>query len=48
MEQNQELLMQLKMDRLRAEVAKGAIQAENGEFSMRTIHSCWLIALFAG
>ncbi len=37
MEQNQELLMQLKMDRLRVEVAKGAIQAENGEFSTRTI-----------
>jgi antitoxin ParD1/3/4 len=37
MEQNHELLIQLKIDRLRAEVAKGAIQAENGEFSMRTI-----------
>ncbi len=37
MEQNQELIIQLKMDRLRAEVAVGANQAENGEFSRRTV-----------
>ena len=37
MEQNQELIMQLKMDRLRTEVAVGADQAENGEFSHRTV-----------
>ncbi|MBU2648941.1 type II toxin-antitoxin system ParD family antitoxin [bacterium] len=37
MEQNQELLMQLKLDRLRAEVAIGAEQAEKGEFSQRTV-----------
>ena len=37
MEQNQELLMQLKLDRLRTEVAKGAHQAEAGEFSERTV-----------
>jgi len=29
--------MQLKMDRLRTEVAVGANQAENGEFSHRTV-----------
>ena len=37
MEQNQELIMQLKLDRLRAEVATGAKQAEKGEFSQRTV-----------
>jgi len=37
MEQNQELLMQLKIDRLRSEVAIGALQAEAGEFSKRTV-----------
>ncbi len=37
MEQNQELIMQLKLDRLRAEVAMGAKQAEKGEFSQRTV-----------
>ncbi|MBU2513291.1 type II toxin-antitoxin system ParD family antitoxin [bacterium] len=37
MEQNQELLMQLKLDRLRAEVEIGAKQAEKGEFSLRTV-----------
>ncbi len=37
MEQNQELLYQLKLDRLRAEVAKGAIQAEEGVFSNRSV-----------
>lgn len=37
MEQNQELLMQLKLDRLRAEVKIGADQAERGEFSRRTV-----------
>ncbi len=37
MEQNQELLMQLKLDRLRAEVAIGAEQVEKGEFSQRTV-----------
>ena len=37
MEQNQELIIQLKLDRLRADVAIGAEQAEKGEFSQRTI-----------
>jgi len=37
MEQNQELIVQLKLDRLRAEVAKGANQAEEGNFSKRSI-----------
>lgn len=37
MEQNQELIIQLKLDRLRADVAIGADQAEKGEFSQRTI-----------
>lgn len=37
MEQNQELIMQLKLDRLRAEVEIGAKQAERGEFSRRTV-----------
>ena len=37
MEQNQELLYQLKLDRLRAEVTKGAVQAESGVFSERTV-----------
>lgn len=37
MEQNQELLVQLKLDRLRAEVNIGAEQAEKGVFSQRTV-----------
>lgn len=37
MEQHQELLYQLKLDRLRQEVAKGAVQAEQGLFSGRTV-----------
>lgn len=37
MEQNQEFILQLKMDRLRAEVAIGANQAESGTFSHRTV-----------
>lgn len=37
MEQNQELIFQLKMDRLRAEVAIGAKQAESGTFSHRSV-----------
>lgn len=37
MEQNQELVYQLRLDRLRQEVAKGAIQAEEGRFSPRGV-----------
>mgnify|MGYP001592410617 CR=1 FL=1 len=37
MEMNQELFMQLKIDRLRDEVAKGAVQAESGDFSQRSV-----------
>ncbi len=37
MEQNHELVYQLKPDRLRAEVSKGAVQAEKGTFSGRNV-----------
>ena len=37
MELNQELFMQLKIDRLKAEVAKGAEQAESEKFSQRNV-----------
>ncbi len=37
MELNQELFMQLKLERLKAEVAKGAEQAESGKFSQRNV-----------
>lgn len=37
MELNQELFMQLKLDRLKTEVAKGAEQAESGKFSQRNV-----------
>lgn len=37
MEQNHDLMYQLKLEHLRHEVAKGAIQAEEGNFSKRTV-----------
>jgi len=33
------LIEQIKLDRLREEVAKGAIQAEHGEFSEHTVQT---------
>lgn len=37
MEQNQELIHELKLQRLRLDVAKGAEQAEAGVFSKRSV-----------
>ncbi len=37
MEQNHELVYQLQLDRLRAEVSIGAVQAEKGTFSGRNV-----------
>ncbi len=37
MDKNEELLEYLKLERLRYEVKKGAVQAEKGEFSSRSI-----------
>jgi len=33
------LIEQIKLDRLRQEVAKGAVQAERGEFSEHTVQT---------
>lgn len=38
METHEEWIYQMKLDRLRQEVAKGAEQAERGEFTGQTIH----------
>ena len=37
MDKNEELLEYLKLERLRYEVKKGAVQAEKGEFSSRSV-----------
>jgi len=37
MEENQEIVQQMKMNHLRQAVAIGANQAENGEFSRRSV-----------
>ena len=37
MDQNEKLLYLLKSERLRYEVAQGAIEAEQGNFSPRTV-----------
>ncbi len=37
MDQNEKLLYLLKTERLRYEVAQGAIEAEQGKFSARTV-----------
>lgn len=37
MDKNEELLEHLKLEQLRREVRKGAVQAEAGEFSQRSI-----------
>jgi antitoxin ParD1/3/4 len=37
MDKNEQLLEYLKLERLRYEVKKGAIQAESGEFSRRSV-----------
>ena len=37
MDKNEQLLEYLKLERLRYEVSKGAVQAENNEFSQRNV-----------
>jgi len=37
MEENQDIVQQLKLNHLRQAVAVGTIQAENGEFSLRSV-----------
>jgi len=37
MDKNEELLEHLKREQLRYELKKGAVQAENGEFSKRSV-----------